>query len=45
MVVPIQAARKAKDALKNIGAIVAYHEFNGGHKISSVTLNILQQFL
>ncbi|MGP0128258.1 MAG: alpha/beta hydrolase [cyanobacterium endosymbiont of Rhopalodia musculus] len=45
MVVPIQAARKAKDALTDIGAMVEYHEFNGGHEISSITLAILQQFI
>ncbi|XTZ20416.1 MAG: hypothetical protein ACQZ3M_02735 [cyanobacterium endosymbiont of Rhopalodia fuxianensis] len=45
MVIPIQAARKSKDTLKNIGAIVAYYKFNEGHQIFSVTLNILQQFI
>ncbi|YAI82535.1 MAG: alpha/beta hydrolase [cyanobacterium endosymbiont of Rhopalodia sterrenbergii] len=45
IVVPIQAARKATDTLTDIGAMVEYHEFNGGHEISSITLAILQRFI
>ena len=45
MVVPIQAARQANNTLTDIGAMVEYHEFNGGHEISSITLAILQQFI
>lgn len=45
MVVPIQAAREAKDVLTDMGAMVEYHELNGGHEISSTTLTILQGFI
>ncbi|ACK68346.1 phospholipase/Carboxylesterase [Rippkaea orientalis PCC 8801] len=45
MVVPINAARQAKEKLTAIGAKVEYHEFNIGHEISPNVLRILQEFL
>ncbi len=45
MVVPLQAAHQAKEALISIGATVEYHEFSGGHEIPPSALTILQQFV
>ncbi len=45
LVVPIDAARQAKEMLTAIGAKVEYHEFNMGHEISPNTLTILQEFI
>ncbi|AFY79405.1 putative esterase [Pleurocapsa sp. PCC 7327] len=44
-VVPVQAARQARDELTAIGATVEYHEFDMGHEIRPAVLDLLQQFI
>ena len=45
LVVPIQAARQARDALTAISAEVEYHEFNMGHEIPQIVLNLAETFI
>lgn len=45
MVVPIQAAQQARDELTALGIKVEYYEFNMGHEIPSVVLDVLQRFI
>lgn len=44
-VVPIQAARMAKENLLKIGAQVDYEEFDMGHEIAPIVLTKIQQFV
>ena len=44
-VVPIQAARQAKDKLTAIGVEVKYQEFAMGHEIQPPVLNSIEQFI
>ncbi|HEY9621260.1 MAG TPA: alpha/beta hydrolase [Crinalium sp.] len=44
-VVPIQAARQARDTLLGLGATVNYQEFDMGHEIQPIVLNIMQSFV
>ena len=44
-VVPIAAARQARDLLLGLGVNVEYHELNMGHEIPIPALTILRQFL
>lgn len=44
-VVPIAAARQAKDLLLGLGVSVDYHELNMGHEIPIPVLTILRGFL
>lgn len=45
LVVPIKAARQAKETLTEIGATVEYHEFHAGHEIPPAALSIFQEFI
>lgn len=44
-VVPIQAARRARDELLALGARVQYQEFDMGHEIPPPVVRLLQDFL
>ncbi|MEB3310257.1 MAG: alpha/beta hydrolase [Snowella sp.] len=44
-VVPIQAARQARDALTAIAAEVEYHEFDMGHEIPQLLLSLVEKFI
>lgn len=44
-VVPIAAARQAKDALKAVHAPITVHELYMGHEIQPAVLNFMQSFL
>ncbi len=44
-VVPLQATQKARDALELQAVPVEYHEFNGGHQISSQMLDVARTFV
>lgn len=44
-VVPIQAAREARDSLVALGATVDYQEFDMGHEIQPIILKIMQSFV
>jgi phospholipase/carboxylesterase len=44
-VVPIQAARQARDELVALGAKVQYQEFDMGHEIPMPVVSTLQDFL
>lgn len=45
MVVRLQAAQKARDILTGLGASVEYAEFDMGHEVSPVVLNVMQRFI
>jgi phospholipase/carboxylesterase len=45
LVVPIQAAQKAKDVLSSMGITVEYHELNMGHEILPEVLTLMQNFI
>ncbi len=44
-VVPIEAARQTRDALNRINAKIEYHEFNMGHEIPQIVLNLVEKFI
>ena len=44
-VVPLQAAQKARDVLESFAVPLEYHEFNGGHQISSQMLDVARTFV
>lgn len=44
-VVPIAAAKQAKEKLNAIGVEVEYHEFDMGHEIPMPVLDVLQKFI
>ena len=44
-VVPLQAAQKARDALELQSVPTEYHEFDGGHQISSQMLDVARTFV
>ena len=44
-VVPVSAARSARDRLSDLNATIAYEEFDMGHEISPLVLNQMQQFI
>mgnify|MGYP001800009913 FL=1 len=44
-VVPLQAAQKARDALESQAVSTEYHEFDGGHQISSQMLDVARTFI
>lgn len=44
-VVPLAAARKAKDELTNLGLDIDYHELNIGHEISLPVLDLIKNFV
>jgi phospholipase/carboxylesterase len=44
-VVPLAAARQAKDELIALGAPVEYREFDMGHEITPPVLELIQQFV
>jgi phospholipase/carboxylesterase len=44
-VVPLQAAQKARDALELQAVHAEYHEFDGGHEISSQMLDVARTFV
>ena len=44
-VVPLQAAQKARDALELQSVPTEYHEFDGGHQISSQMLDVARTFI
>ncbi len=45
LVVPLQAARQARDELRAIGVSVQYQEFDMGHEVPTPAINLLQQFV
>jgi phospholipase/carboxylesterase len=45
LVVPIQAAQKAKDVLNSMGVTVEYHELAMGHEIIPEVLTLMQNFI
>ncbi|WP_245602749.1 alpha/beta hydrolase [Gloeothece verrucosa] len=45
MVIPIQIAQQAKEELKALGIKVDYQEFNMGHEIPDVVLDVLEKFI
>lgn len=45
MVVPIQAAQKARDELTALGINVTYQEFEMGHEIQPDVLTLMQNFI
>jgi phospholipase/carboxylesterase len=44
-VVPIEVARQTRDALNGINAKIEYHEFNMGHEIPQIVLNLVEKFI
>lgn len=44
-IVPIQAARSAKDKLTNIGVKVEYGEFEMGHEIQPPVITLIEKFI
>ncbi len=44
-VVPVSAARSARDRLSTLGATIAYEEFDMGHEISPLILHQMQLFI
>jgi len=44
-VVPIEVARQTRDALNGINAKLEYHEFNMGHEIPQIVLNLVEKFI
>lgn len=44
-IVPIQAAKKARDQFTALGATVEYHEFDMGHEIPIVVISLMQKFI
>jgi len=44
-VVPIKAARQARDKLQGINAPVEYHEFNMGHEVPQIVLTLVEKFI
>lgn len=44
-IVPLTAARQARDSLQALGAEVQYHEFEMGHEIQYGVLGLIQQFV
>ncbi|MEB3174919.1 MAG: alpha/beta hydrolase [Cyanobacteriota bacterium] len=44
-VVPIEAARQARDELLAVGAEIQYEEFDGGHEIPYLALQRLREFV
>ena len=44
-VVPLQAAQKARDALELQAVSLEYHEFDGGHQITSQMLDVARTFV
>lgn len=44
-VVPVEAARQARDQLQEINAPVEYHEFNMGHEIPQIVLTLVEKFI
>lgn len=45
MVVPVDMAQEAKAELTGLGVNVEYHEFNMGHEIPPVAVNVVQKFI
>jgi phospholipase/carboxylesterase len=45
LVVPIQAARQARDKLEEIHASVEYHEFDMGHEVPQIVLTLVEKFI
>ncbi len=45
LVVPIQAARKTRDRLNAIATQVEYHEFDMGHEVPQIVLNLVEKFV
>lgn len=44
-IVPLTSARRAKDELTALGMKVEYYEFDMGHEIQPVVLNLMQNFI
>ena len=44
-VVPIEVARQTRNALNGINAKIEYHEFNMGHEIPQIVLNLVEKFI
>ena len=44
-VVPLQSAQKARDVLQSLAVSMEYHEFDGGHHISSEMLDVARTFI
>jgi phospholipase/carboxylesterase len=45
VVVPVGAARSARDELQAIGAVVDYHELAMGHEICQEVVHLMEQFI
>lgn len=45
MVIPVKVAQQASEELKALGIRVEYHEFNMGHEIPNLVLEVLQKFI
>lgn len=45
MVVPLNAARKARTTLTNLGVAVEYQEFNMGHEVTLEVLSLMRSFV
>lgn len=45
MVVPVNAARNARDTLNALGVAVEYQEFDMGHEVNLEVLNLMQSFV
>jgi phospholipase/carboxylesterase len=45
MVVPLKAARQARDELNAIGVSVKYQEFDMGHEVSPPAISLFQEFV
>jgi phospholipase/carboxylesterase len=44
-VVPISAAREAKEKLENVGVKVEYHEYDMAHEVIPAEIDVFRQFV
>lgn len=42
---PVDWARRSRDTLQNLQAVVEYHEFNMGHQVTAESLNVIATWL